>query len=107
MSLCFPQARAADAAAHAPLSQWVWCKLCCKCAGDKRPNQERGCTNKAHWFERDAFDTGRRNHLKAAHSELPSLANHDQKLLSLLGAAKSLGTITARLNLGMAVANQG
>jgi hypothetical protein len=42
--------------------QWVWCAKCCACprpAGAKG----RGCNNAAHWFERDAFDTGRRNHM--------------------------------------------
>jgi hypothetical protein len=42
--------------------QWVWCAKCCACprpAGSKT----RGCNNAAHWFERDAFDTGRRNHM--------------------------------------------
>lgn len=42
--------------------QWVWCVKCCSCP---RPNgsKSRGCTNPGHWFERDAFDTGRRNHM--------------------------------------------
>ncbi|KAJ1495099.1 hypothetical protein T484DRAFT_3629141 [Baffinella frigidus] len=46
--------------------QWVWCAKCCACP---RPAlivagaEVRGCNNGAHWFERDAFDTGRRNHM--------------------------------------------
>lgn len=42
--------------------QWVWCALCCNCnsKGDKR---QRGCQVPSHWFERDAFDTGARNHM--------------------------------------------
>mmetsp|Transcript_40626 Transcript_40626/g.95464 ORF Transcript_40626/g.95464 Transcript_40626/m.95464 type:complete len:344 (-) Transcript_40626:319-1350(-) len=38
--------------------QWVWCQYCCDCAG-----AVQGCTEREHWFERDAFDTGRRNHM--------------------------------------------
>lgn len=38
--------------------QWVWCKLCCDCTG-----AVQGCQEREHWFERDAFDTGRRNHM--------------------------------------------
>jgi len=41
--------------------QWVWCKDCCRCPQDN-PNV-RGCRNKSHWFERDSFDTGKRNHM--------------------------------------------
>lgn len=45
--------------------QWVWCALCCNCISkcatpDKR---QRGCQVPSHWFERDAFDTGARNHM--------------------------------------------
>jgi hypothetical protein len=42
--------------------QWIWCAKCCACP---RPAgaQGRGCNNAAHWFERDAFDTGQRNHM--------------------------------------------
>lgn len=47
--------------------QWVWCSLCCNChAGAKGGNsngRNRGCTVPTHWFERDAFDTGARNHM--------------------------------------------
>jgi hypothetical protein len=47
--------------------QWVWCSLCCNChAGAKGGNidgRNRGCTVATHWFERDAFDTGARNHM--------------------------------------------
>ena len=46
--------------------QWVWCVLCCNCHNSKELNpgsQHPGCTNPSHWFERDAFDTGARNHM--------------------------------------------
>uniref|UniRef100_A0A7S0N4Y7 Uncharacterized protein n=1 Tax=Cryptomonas curvata TaxID=233186 RepID=A0A7S0N4Y7_9CRYP len=50
--------------------QWVWCRLCCNCpmpTGDVAPAERRGCCHKGHWFERDAFDPGRRNHMRNAH----------------------------------------
>ena len=47
--------------------QWVWCSHCCTCA--KGPGQ-RGCTVTTHWFERDAFDTGARNHLTTHRKQL-------------------------------------
>jgi len=40
--------------------QWVWCSACCNCHAGKG---QRGCTVPTHWFERDAFDTGARNHM--------------------------------------------
>jgi len=40
--------------------QWVWCSVCCNCHAGKG---QRGCTVPTHWFERDAFDTGARNHM--------------------------------------------
>ena len=46
--------------------QWVWCALCCNCYSGKgaSPNgRQRGCTVPTHWYERDAFDTGARNHM--------------------------------------------
>lgn len=45
--------------------QWVWCSMCCNCHSDGRGNggRQRGCTVPTHWFERDAFDTGARNHM--------------------------------------------
>jgi hypothetical protein len=47
--------------------QWVWCQHCCNCHPDSFQGQgqgkARGCSNSVHWFERDAFDTGRRNHM--------------------------------------------
>ena len=46
-------------------SQWVWCRSCCNCGG--AGGALRGCGHKGHWFERDAFDTGRRNHMRTAH----------------------------------------
>mmetsp|Transcript_86614 Transcript_86614/g.231293 ORF Transcript_86614/g.231293 Transcript_86614/m.231293 type:complete len:307 (+) Transcript_86614:47-967(+) len=46
--------------------QWVWCRACCSCGGGA---ERRGCRQKAHWFERDAFDTGRRNHMRTAHGK--------------------------------------
>ena len=44
--------------------QWVWCDMCCNCRGarDNKPG-ERGCIVPSHWYERDAFDTGARNHM--------------------------------------------
>jgi len=52
--------------------QWVWCSACCNChKQDGAGMPPRGCTNLVHWFERDAFDTGRRNHMNR-HSEKPS-----------------------------------
>jgi len=48
--------------------QWVWCALCCNCNeaihGLHSDLQQRGCQKAQHWFERDAFDTGVRNHMK-------------------------------------------
>ena len=46
--------------------QWVWCSLCCNCYDGKGLSQgfqHRGCDVPIHWFERDAFDTGARNHM--------------------------------------------
>jgi len=46
--------------------QWVWCALCCNCNSDKglhADSRHRGCQVASHWFERDAFDTGARNHM--------------------------------------------
>jgi len=46
--------------------QWVWCDLCCTCNSAKGSNsdkRQRGCTVSTHWYERDAFDTGSRNHM--------------------------------------------
>ena len=45
--------------------QWVWCSMCCNCfTGSKSTNgRHRGCSVPTHWFERDAFDTGARNHM--------------------------------------------
>lgn len=46
--------------------QWVWCSLCCNCNSDKglhADSRHRGCQVASHWFERDAFDTGARNHM--------------------------------------------
>ena len=40
---------------------WVWCKHCCDCISE---DGQLGCINAAHWFERDSFDTGRRNHMQ-------------------------------------------
>ncbi|EKX34069.1 hypothetical protein GUITHDRAFT_155847 [Guillardia theta CCMP2712] len=45
--------------------QWVWCAECCNCTRSCTADgqRKRGCTNPVHWFERDAFDTGKRNHM--------------------------------------------
>ena len=46
--------------------QWVWCDLCCTCnsaKGSSSDRRQRGCTVSTHWYERDAFDTGSRNHM--------------------------------------------
>ena len=46
--------------------QWVWCAKCCACPRPTTTSagtEFKGCDNGAHWFERDAFDTGRRNHM--------------------------------------------
>ena len=40
---------------------WVWCRNCCDCTLDEN---HLGCTNAVHWFERDSFDTGSRNHMQ-------------------------------------------
>jgi len=44
--------------------QWVWCSSCCDCAKDGE-----GCTFSQHWFERDSFDTGKRNHMQRHNRE--------------------------------------
>ena len=49
--------------------QWVWCALCCHCNGGPTGRRQRGCTNPSHWFERDAFDTGARNHMSVHRSD--------------------------------------
>jgi hypothetical protein len=41
--------------------QWVWCSHCCTCQTPEKST--RGCSVAAHWFERDSFDTGARNHM--------------------------------------------
>lgn len=41
--------------------QWVWCPHCCTCQTPEK--DKRGCSVATHWFERDAFDTGARNHM--------------------------------------------
>jgi hypothetical protein len=45
--------------------QWVWCPLCCTCNAGKGAvaDGKRGCAVSTHWYERDAFDTGARNHM--------------------------------------------
>ncbi len=45
--------------------QWVWCPLCCNCNAGKGAvaDGKRGCAVSTHWYERDAFDTGARNHM--------------------------------------------
>mmetsp|Transcript_18734 Transcript_18734/g.51658 ORF Transcript_18734/g.51658 Transcript_18734/m.51658 type:complete len:206 (-) Transcript_18734:328-945(-) len=40
---------------------WVWCKFCCTC---QNHGDREGCLNAAHWFERDSYDTGSRNHMQ-------------------------------------------
>ncbi|KAJ1473945.1 hypothetical protein T484DRAFT_1834199 [Baffinella frigidus] len=37
--------------------------LACACSAGHQWVWGRGCDTAAHWFERDAFDTGRRNHM--------------------------------------------
>jgi len=50
--------------------QWVWCPLCCNCRdGETGEKNVRGCTIPTHWFERDAFDTGNRNHMNVHKSK--------------------------------------
>mmetsp|Transcript_37483 Transcript_37483/g.118202 ORF Transcript_37483/g.118202 Transcript_37483/m.118202 type:complete len:389 (+) Transcript_37483:246-1412(+) len=50
--------------------QWVWCPLCCNCRdGETGDKNVRGCTIPTHWFERDAFDTGNRNHMNVHKSK--------------------------------------
>ena len=39
--------------------QWVWCAHCCDCG-----LSTRGCIMPAHWMQRDAYDTGKRNHMQ-------------------------------------------
>jgi hypothetical protein len=39
--------------------QWVWCERCCDCGLGST-----GCMMPAHWMQRDAFDTGKRNHMQ-------------------------------------------
>jgi len=53
--------------------QWVWCPLCCDCLKSGRSdggNQSgQGCRNAQHWYERDSFDTGVRNHMNSLHKK--------------------------------------
>jgi len=53
--------------------QWVWCPLCCDCERPGRPDSgnhsAQGCRNVQHWFERDSFDTGVRNHMNSLHKK--------------------------------------
>jgi len=52
--------------------QWVWCEHCCGCG-----KGVHGCSVASHWFERDSFDTGKRNHMQRhadiVENELPYL----------------------------------
>jgi hypothetical protein len=49
---------------------WVWCQYCCDCVSE---HGQLGCSNAVHWFERDSFDTGRRNHMQRHGSEFSGI----------------------------------
>ncbi len=49
---------------------WVWCKHCCDCLND---TDQQGCLNPQHWFERDSYDTGSRNHIQRHSSVLQAV----------------------------------
>ncbi len=54
---------------------WVWCKHCCDCLND---TNQQGCLNPQHWFERDSYDTGSRNHIQR-HSSALQAAEQSKK----------------------------
>ena len=63
-----PHKRGYTTAACPARHTWVWCSHCCKCS---TPGKEKlGCSVPVHWYERDAFDTGARNHMNV-HREKP------------------------------------
>ena len=63
--------------------QWVWCPHCCGCG-----KGVHGCSVASHWFERDSFDTGKRNHMQRhaniIENDLPHLPTNSTLALPAL-----------------------